>query len=56
LAFPHVEIDSLLWQAGWKLTPADVYNAEHARLIAEDSWIIDGLGRLDSIPGFEGRP
>jgi hypothetical protein len=31
------------------LTSADIYNAEHARLIAEENWIIDGLGRLDSI-------
>jgi adenylate kinase family enzyme len=46
----HVEIDALLWRPGWELTPADIYNAEHARLIAEDNWIIDGLGRLDSIP------
>ena len=45
----HVEIDRLLWQQGWELTPVDVYTAEHARLIAEASWIIDGLGRLDSI-------
>jgi adenylate kinase family enzyme len=50
-ASPHVEIDRLLWQAGWILTPADVYNAEHARLIAQERWIIDGLGRLDSISG-----
>ena len=47
---PHVEIDSLLWQPGWKLTPVEIYNAEHARLIAEENWIIDGLGRFDSIP------
>jgi len=45
----HVEIDGLLWQPGWKLTPVEAYNAEHARLIAEETWIIDGLGRLDSI-------
>ncbi len=47
----HFEIDDLLWQQGWELTPVEVYNAEHARLTAEESWIIDGLGRLDSIPG-----
>jgi adenylate kinase family enzyme len=46
----HVEIDSLMWQPGWQLTPAETYNAEHARLIAEENWIIDGLGRRDSIP------
>jgi adenylate kinase family enzyme len=45
-----VEIDGLLWQPGWQLTPAEIYHAEHARLIAGESWIIDGLGRLDSIP------
>jgi adenylate kinase family enzyme len=43
---PHVEIDALLWQPGWQLTSADIYNTEHARLIAEENWIIDGLGRL----------
>jgi adenylate kinase family enzyme len=48
---PHVEIDGLLWQPGWELTPVDIFNAEHERLIAKTSWIIDGLGRLDSIPG-----
>jgi adenylate kinase family enzyme len=46
----HVEIDALLWQPGWQLTPVEIYNAEHARLIGKESWIIDGLGRLDSIP------
>ena len=45
-----VEIDGMMWQPGWKLTPVEIYNAEHARLIGGDQWIIDGLGRLDSIP------
>jgi adenylate kinase family enzyme len=45
-----VEIDGLLWQQGWQLTPVEIYHAEHARLIAGENWIIDGLGRLDSIP------
>jgi adenylate kinase family enzyme len=47
---PHVEIDGLLWQAGWELTSVETYNTEHARLIGEEHWIIDGLGRFDSIP------
>jgi adenylate kinase family enzyme len=46
----HVEIDGLLWQAGWQLTPVDVYDAEHARIISEEHWIVDGLGRFESIP------
>jgi len=48
-ACPHVEIDELLWQPGWKLTPVEVYDAEHARLIEKEDWIIDGLGRRASI-------
>jgi adenylate kinase family enzyme len=50
LAGPCVEIDALLWQPGWHLTAVETYNAEHARLIAQERWIIDGLGRQDSIP------
>jgi hypothetical protein len=46
----HIEIDGLMWQQGWQLTPVEIYNAEHARLIAVENWLIDGLGRLDSIP------
>lgn len=48
---PYVEIDAVLWQPGWRLTPVETYDAEHARLIAEERWIIDGLGRQESIPG-----
>jgi hypothetical protein len=39
-----------MWRPGWQLTPVETYDAEHARLIAEENWIIDGLGRRDSIP------
>jgi hypothetical protein len=46
----HVEIDGLLWRPEWQLTPVEIYHAEHARLIAEENWIVDGLGRLESIP------
>jgi adenylate kinase family enzyme len=46
---PYVEVDSLLWQPGWQLAPADIYEAEHARLIAQQRWVIDGLGRLESL-------
>lgn len=48
---PHVEIDRLLWQEGWQPTPPGTYQKEHAKLIQRDRWIIDGLGRKDSIPG-----
>jgi adenylate kinase family enzyme len=48
-ALPYVEIDALLWRPGWQLTPADLYEAEHDRLIAQESWVIDGLGRMESL-------
>jgi hypothetical protein len=47
---PYVEIDSILWRPGWQLGPETEYRAEHARIIAGDRWVIDGLGRQDSVP------
>jgi adenylate kinase family enzyme len=46
----HVEIDRLLWQKGWKLTPTDIYTRQHDDIIARDTWLIDGLGQQTSIP------
>jgi adenylate kinase family enzyme len=46
----QIEVDRLLWQADWKLTPADIYESEHVEIIQSDGWIIDGLGRKESIP------
>lgn len=43
------EIDSILWQKGWQLTPEEVYNSTHHEIITSESWAIDGLGRQDSI-------
>jgi len=47
---PWVEIDRFLWQPGWDLAPTEDYEAEHARIVAQDRWVLDGLGRLDSLP------
>jgi adenylate kinase family enzyme len=46
---PCIEIDALLWQPGWQLTEESVYQAEHARLIARDRWLMDGFGWLNSM-------
>lgn len=46
---PHIEIDRLLWQENWALTPEDVYSRQHQDIIAQESWVIDGLGRQNSI-------
>jgi adenylate kinase family enzyme len=46
---PLIEVDRLLWQQGWQLTPQADYARAHAAIIAPDRWVIDGLGRQDSI-------
>jgi hypothetical protein len=46
---PLIEVDRLLWQQGWQLTPESEYSREHAEIIARDRWVIDGLGRQNSI-------
>src|SRR5258706_2875653 len=47
---PYHEIDAFLWRPGWQPAPAADYDTAHARLIAEDRWVLDGLGRRESIP------
>jgi len=47
---PHIEVDRLLWEEGWKIAPTEVYERQHAEAIAGDRWVIDGLGRRASIP------
>jgi adenylate kinase family enzyme len=46
---PLIELDQLLWQQGSKLAPAPDYSRQHAKIIARDEWVIDGLGGQDSI-------
>lgn len=49
LDLPHVEVDRLLWRPGWELAPKDVYDTEHERAVSGERWIIEGVGRQDSI-------
>lgn len=49
LKIPHVEVDRLLWRPGWELAPKAAYEAEHEQAIGGDCWIIDGLGRQETI-------
>ena len=46
---PLIEVDRLLWQPGWQLTPSADYARQHAEIVAREDWVIDGLGRRDSI-------
>jgi len=48
LDLPCVEIDAFLWLPGWRLSPS--YDSDHARHIASERWIIEGLGSRASIP------
>ena len=48
LDLSRVEIDTLLWLPGWRRSPD--YDVEHARHIAADRWIIEGVGSRASIP------
>lgn len=47
---PYHEVDALLWEPGWVLKPVEAYEAAHDRVLAEESWVIDGLGRLETLP------
>jgi adenylate kinase family enzyme len=46
---PLIELDRLLWQPGWQLMPEPDYTRGHVEIIARERWVIDGLGRQDSI-------
>ncbi|MGG5809139.1 hypothetical protein [Falsiroseomonas sp. CW058] len=47
---PLVEVDALLWRPGWQLSPTADYERAHAEAIRRASWLVEGLGRLESIP------
>jgi adenylate kinase family enzyme len=46
---PLIEVDRLRWQPGWQLTPSADYARQHAEIVAREDWVIEGLGRQDSI-------
>lgn len=46
---PLIEVDKLLWQPDWSETPDAEYEAQHAPLIASEKWMMEGLGKLDTI-------
>jgi adenylate kinase family enzyme len=53
---PLFEVDRRLWQQGWQLAPAADYARRHAAIVAQARWVIDGLGRQDSIVERLARP
>jgi len=49
LELPVYEVDKLLWDANWELVGEADYTAAHSNLIGQSKWVIDGLGRQNSI-------
>jgi adenylate kinase family enzyme len=47
---PYREIDAIVWKPRWVMGPQEEYDAAHAALIAEESWVLDGLGWIHSLP------
>lgn len=47
---PCHEVDALLWRPDWEPAPEADYEAAHEALIEGERWVIDGLGRLESLP------
>ncbi|HKJ56416.1 MAG TPA: hypothetical protein VJ978_10555 [Nitriliruptoraceae bacterium] len=42
LGVPHVELDALFHQAGWRPRPVEDFRAEVAATTAGDRWVVDG--------------
>ncbi len=47
---PLTEVDKLLWKPGWVEASDEEYEARHAPLIAGENWLIEGMGKLETIP------
>ncbi|MGC4017689.1 MAG: hypothetical protein QM755_24700 [Luteolibacter sp.] len=43
LGIPCHGLDSIVWQSGWRKTPADEKARRIAELVAPDAWVIDGV-------------
>ena len=45
----YVEVDRFLWRQDWQLADPESYAAAHDRALSGPGWVIDGLGRRESI-------
>ncbi len=48
-SLPYHEIDKILWKEGWQLASESDYDAAHNAIIKSPTWILDGLGRMDTL-------
>lgn len=52
-AVPHIELDSLNWEADWVMADPEVFRQRVQKALARDSWICDGnYGRVRDIVSF----
>jgi adenylate kinase family enzyme len=42
LRIPHVELDSLSWEANWMQAPKEVFRSRVREAIKADRWVVDG--------------
>ena len=42
LGIPHIELDALHWDPGWQEAPNDVMRERVKKVIASESWAVDG--------------
>ena len=49
LEIPHVEVDALFWMPDWSQVAPETYNRDHDEAIAQDNWVMDGVGSLPSM-------
>ena len=45
LGLPVCHLDDVVWQSGWRKTPADERVARERELVAQKRWVIDGVSR-----------
>jgi len=42
LRIPHIELDSLNWEANWTQMPRDVFRSRVLEAVSADRWVVDG--------------
>ena len=42
LAYPHVELDALHWEADWTPATIDVFRQRTVEALSRDAWVVDG--------------
>ncbi|CAN8139922.1 Topology modulation protein [uncultured Thiomicrorhabdus sp.] len=48
LAIPLHPLDSIIYNANGETVDREIYDCEHNKILASESWILDGFGPIDS--------